>query len=329
MFKSLVINRTEDRYTTQIAEIAESELPEGDVTVDIDHSSINYKDALAITGRGPIVRHFPMVPGIDFAGTVSDSAHPDFRIGDKVLLTGWGVGEKHWGGLAEKARVKGDWLTPLPAGANSKHVMAIGTAGFTAMLCVDALLNHGVKPEDGSVLVTGASGGVGSIAAMILSSMGFHVTASTGRPEESSWLYKTVGVNDIINRAELSSPGKPLQKERWAAAIDTVGSHTLCNACAGVRYGSIVAACGMAQGMELMGNVAPFILRGVTLKGIDSVMFAKEKRAAIWQQALKHLPESRLDSLTTVYPLSEAITVAEKLLNGGIRGRAVIECSQI
>ncbi|WP_431625716.1 zinc-binding dehydrogenase, partial [Enterobacter roggenkampii] len=245
------------------------------------------------------------------------------------LLTGWGVGEKHWGGLAEKARVKGDWLTPLPAGANSKHVMAIGTAGFTAMLCVDALLNHGVKPEDGSVLVTGASGGVGSIAAMILSSMGFHVTASTGRPEESSWLYKTVGVNDIINRAELSSPGKPLQKERWAAAIDTVGSHTLCNACAGVRYGSIVAACGMAQGMELMGNVAPFILRGVTLKGIDSVMFAKEKRAAIWQQALKHLPESRLDSLTTVYPLSEAITVAEKLLNGGIRGRAVIECSQI
>ncbi|MCV3771223.1 MULTISPECIES: MDR family oxidoreductase [Enterobacter] len=327
MFKSLVINRTEDRYTAQIAEIAESELPEGDVTVDIDHSSINYKDALAITGRGPIVRHFPMVPGIDFAGTVSDSAHPDFRIGDKVLLTGWGVGEKHWGGLSEKARVKGEWLTPLPAGANSKHVMAIGTAGFTAMLCVDALLNHGVKPEDGSVLVTGASGGVGSIAAMILSSMGYHVTASTGRPEESSWLYKTVGVNDIINRAELSSPGKPLQKERWAAAIDTVGSHTLCNAYAGVRYGSIVAACGMAQGMELMGNVAPFILRGVTLKGIDSVMFAKEKRAAIWQQALKHLPESRLDSLTTVYPLSEAITVAEKLLNGGIRGRAVIKCS--
>ncbi|WP_368525536.1 acrylyl-CoA reductase (NADPH) [Enterobacter asburiae] len=327
MFKSLVINRTEDRYTAQIAEIAESELPEGDVTVNIDHSSINYKDALAITGRGPIVRHFPMVPGIDFAGTVSDSAHPDFRIGDKVLLTGWGVGEKHWGGLSEKARVKGEWLTPLPAGVNSKHVMAIGTAGFTAMLCVDALLNHGVKPEDGSVLVTGASGGVGSIAAMILSSMGYHVTASTGWPEESSWLYKTVGVNDIIDRAELSSPGKPLQKERWAAAIDTVGSHTLCNACAGVRYGSIVAACGMAQGMELMGNVAPFILRGVTLKGIDSVMFAKEKRAAIWQQALKHLPESRLDSLTTVYPLSEAITVAEKLLNGGIRGRAVIKCS--
>lgn len=327
MFNSLLINKTEDRYAALFAEISESELPEGDVTVNIDYSSINYKDALAITGRGPIVRQFPMVPGIDFAGTVSASSHPDYQTGDKVLLTGWGVGEKHWGGLSEKARVKGDWLTPLPAGANSKHVMAIGTAGFTAMLCVDALLNHGVKPEDGPVLVTGASGGVGSIASMILASMGYRVTASTGRPEEAAWLHETVGVNDIINRAELSGPGKPLQKERWAAAIDTVGSHTLCNACAGVRYGSIVAACGMAQGMELMGNVAPFILRGVTLKGIDSVMFAKEKRAAIWQQAIQHLPESRLDCLTTVYPLSEAINVAEKLLNGGIRGRAVIQCS--
>lgn len=258
---------------------------------------------------------------------MSASSHPEYQAGDKVLLTGWGVGEKHWGGLSEKARVNGDWLTPLPAGANGKHVMAIGTAGFTAMLCVDALLNHGIKPEDGPVLVTGASGGVGSIAAMILASMGYRVTASTGRPEEAAWLYKTVGVDEIINRSELSCPGKPLQKERWAAAIDTVGSHTLCNVCAGVRYGSIVAACGMAQGMELMGNVAPFILRGVTLKGIDSVMFAKEKRAAIWQQAVQYLPESRLDSLTTVYPLSDAINVAEKLLSGGIRGRAVIQCS--
>jgi len=327
MFKSLLINNTENHYATLFTELSESELPEGDVTVNIDYSSINYKDALAITGRGPIVRRFPMVPGIDFAGTVSASAHPDYQIGDKVLLTGWGVGEKHWGGLSEKAQVKGDWLTPLPAGANSKHVMAVGTAGFTAMLCVDALLNHGVKPEDGPVLVTGASGGVGSIAAMILASMGYQVTASTGRPEEAAWLYKTIGVSDIINRAELSSPGKPLQKERWAAAIDTVGSHTLCNACASVRYGSIVAACGMAQGMELMSNVAPFILRGVTLRGIDSVMFAKEKRAAIWKQVLQHLPESRLDSLTTVYPLSEAINVAEKLLNGEVRGRAVIQCS--
>ena len=327
MFNSLLINKKDDHYSAQFVETAESDLPDGDVTVDIDYSSINYKDALAITGRGPIVRQFPMVPGIDFAGTVSASSHPEYQVGDKVLLTGWGVGEKHWGGLSEKTRVKGDWLTPLPAGANSKHVMAIGTAGFTAMLCVDALLNHGVKPEDGPVLVTGASGGVGSIAAMILASMGFQVTASTGRPQESEWLYKMVGVNEIINRTELSSPGKPLQKERWAAAIDTVGSHTLCNACAGVRYGSIVAACGMAQGMDMMGNVAPFILRGVTLKGIDSVMFPKEKRAAIWQQAIKYLPESRLDSLTSEYPLSEAIPVAEALLSGGIRGRAVIKCS--
>ena len=315
MFKSLLINKTDGRYSAQLAEIAESELPQGDVEVNVDYSSINYKDALAITGRGPIVRRFPMVPGIDFTGTVSASSHPEYQAGDKVLLTGWGVGEKHWGGLSEKARV------------NGKHVMAIGTAGFTAMLCVDALLNHGIKPEDGPVLVTGASGGVGSIAAMILASMGYRVTASTGRPEEAAWLYKTVGVDEIINRSELSCPGKPLQKERWAAAIDTVGSHTLCNVCAGVRYGSIVAACGMAQGMELMGNVAPFILRGVTLKGIDSVMFAKEKRAAIWQQAVQYLPESRLDSLTTVYPLSAAINVAEKLLSGGLRGRAVIQCS--
>lgn len=325
MFKSVLINKTDERYSAQLAEITESELPQGDVEVNIDYSSINYKDALAITGRGPIVRHFPMVPGIDFAGTVSASSHPDYQAGDKVLLTGWGVGEKHRGGLSEKARVKGDWLTPLPAGANSKHVMAIGTAGFTAMLCVDALLNHGVKPEDGPILVTGASGGVGSIAAMILASMGYRVSASTGRPEEAAWLYKTV--DEIINRSELSSPGKLLQKERWAAAIDTVGSHTLCNACAGVRYGSIVAACGMAQGMELMGNMAPFILRGVTLKGIDSVMFAKEKRAAIWQKAVQYLPESRLDNLTTVYPLSDAINVAEQLLSGVIRGRAVIQCN--
>ncbi|WP_426727310.1 MDR family oxidoreductase [Enterobacter cloacae complex sp. 288G10] len=253
-----------------------SELPQGDVEVNVDYSSINYKDALAITGRGPIVRRFPMVPGIDFTGTVSASSHPEYQAGDKVLLTGWGVGEKHWGGLSEST---GKWrlADAAPGGANGKHVMAIGTAGFTAMLCVDALLNHGIKPEDGPVLVTGASGGVGSIAAMILASMGYRVTASTGRPEEAAWLYKTVGVDEIINRSELSCPGKPLQKERWAAAIDTVGSHTLCNVCAGVRYGSIVAACGMAQGMELMGNVAPFILRGVTLKGIDSVMFAKEK----------------------------------------------------
>lgn len=326
MFKSLLINKVEGHYSAIFADVAESELPQGDVTVSIDYSSINYKDALAITGRGPIVRQFPMVPGIDFAGTVSASEHPDYKAGDKVLLTGWGVGEKHWGGLAETARVSGEWLTAMPEGASSKQVMAIGTAGFTAMLCVDALLNHGTRPEDGPVLVTGASGGVGSMAAMILASMGYKVVASTGRPDEASWLTQTVGVSEIIDRAELASPGKPLQKERWAAAIDTVGSHTLCNACASVSYGGIVAACGMAQGMDMMSNVAPFILRGVTLKGVDSVMFPKMKRADIWQKAVQYLPLSTLEEMTAVYPLSEAIEVAEKLLDGGVRGRAVIQC---
>mgnify|MGYP003366763402 CR=1 FL=1 len=326
MFKSLLINKVDGIYSADFADVAESDLPQGDVTVSIDYSSINYKDALAITGRGPIVRQFPMVPGIDFAGTVSASEHPDYKAGDKVLLTGWGVGEKHWGGLAETARISGEWLTPMPEGASSEQVMAIGTAGFTAMLCVDALLNHGTRPEDGPVLVTGASGGVGSMAAMILASMGYDVVASTGRPDEASWLTQTLGVSEIINREELASPGKPLQKERWAAAIDTVGSHTLCNACASVRYGGIVAACGMAQGMDMMSNVAPFILRGVTLKGVDSVMFPKVKRADIWQKAVQYLPLSKLEEMTAVYPLKDAINVAEKLLDGGVRGRAVIQC---
>lgn len=326
MFKSLLINKIDDRYVTTLTEIDESDLPEGDVVIDVDYSSINYKDALAITGRGPIVRQFPMVPGIDLAGTVHSSSTPGYVPGDNVLLTGWGVGEKHWGGLSEKAQVRSEWLTPMPEGADSRHVMAIGTAGFTAMLCVDALLDHGITPGDGPVLVTGASGGVGSIAAMILSSLGYRVTASTGRAEESSWLYKLVGVDEIINRSELAVPGKPLQKERWVAAIDTVGSHTLCNVCAGIRYGGIVAACGMAQGMELMGSVAPFILRGITLRGIDSVMFPKEKRSEIWHKAVRYLPLSKLEPLTTVYPLSEAANVAGRLLDGGIRGRAVIRC---
>lgn len=326
MFKSLLINKIDDRYVTTLTEIDESVLPEGDVVIDVDYSSINYKDALAITGRGPIVRQFPMVPGIDLAGTVHSSSTPGYVPGDNVLLTGWGVGEKHWGGLSEKAQVRSEWLTPMPEGADSRHVMAIGTAGFTAMLCVDALLDHGITPGDGPVLVTGASGGVGSIAAMILSSLGYRVTASTGRAEESSWLYKLVGVDEIINRSELAVPGKPLQKERWVAAIDTVGSHTLCNVCAGIRYGGIVAACGMAQGMELMGSVAPFILRGITLRGIDSVMFPKEKRSEIWHKAVRYLPLSKLEPLTTVYPLSEAANVAGRLLDGGIRGRAVIRC---
>jgi len=326
MFKAIQIDKTDGQYAASLVELDEQALPEGDVTVEIDYSSINYKDALAITGRGPIVRQFPMVPGIDFAGKVIASDSADFAVGDRVLLTGWGVGERHWGGLAGKARVKAEWLTKIPANADAKQVMAIGTAGFTAMLCVQAVLDHGVKPEDGPVLVTGAGGGVGSCAAIILATLGYQVTASTGRPQESVWMRDQLGVSEIINREELSAPGKPLQKERWAAAVDTVGSHTLSNVCASVRYDGIVAACGMAQGMDLPATVAPFILRGVTLRGIDSVMVNSAKRPAIWEKACQYLTPEVLSKLSEEYPLTDAITVAEKLLDGKIRGRAVIAC---
>jgi len=326
MFKAIQIDKTDGQYAASLVELDEQALPEGDVTVEIDYSSINYKDALAITGRGPIVRQFPMVPGIDFAGKVIASDSADFAVGDRVLLTGWGVGERHWGGLAGKARVKAEWLTKIPANADAKQVMAIGTAGFTAMLCVQALLDHGVKPENGPVLVTGAGGGVGSCAAIILATLGYQVTASTGRPQEADWMRDQLGVSEIINREELSAPGKPLQKERWAAAVDTVGSHTLSNVCASVRYDGIVAACGMAQGMDLPATVAPFILRGVTLRGIDSVMVNSAKRPAIWEKACQYLTPEVLSKLSEEYPLTDAITVAEKLLDGKIRGRAVIAC---
>lgn len=326
MFKAIQIDKTDGQYAASLVELDEQALPEGDVTVEIDYSSINYKDALAITGRGPIVRQFPMVPGIDFAGKVIASDSADFAVGDRVLLTGWGVGERHWGGLAGKARVKGEWLTKIPDNADAKQVMAIGTAGFTAMLCVQAVLDHGVKPEDGPVLVTGAGGGVGSCAAIILATLGYQVTASTGRPQEADWMRDQLGVSEIINREELSAPGKPLQKERWAAAVDTVGSHTLSNVCASVRYDGIVAACGMAQGMDLPATVAPFILRGVTLRGIDSVMVNSAKRPAIWEKACQYLTPEVLSKLSEEYPLTDAITVAEKLLDGKIRGRAVIAC---
>ncbi|SFR02281.1 putative quinone oxidoreductase, YhdH/YhfP family [Enterobacter sp. kpr-6] len=326
MFKAIQIDKTDGQYAASLVELDEQALPEGDVTVEIDYSSINYKDALAITGRGPIVRQFPMVPGIDFAGKVIASDSADFAVGDRVLLTGWGVGERHWGGLAGKARVKAEWLTKIPANADAKQVMAIGTAGFTAMLCVQAVLDHGVKPEDGPVLVTGAGGGVGSCAAIILATLGYQVTASTGRPQEADWMRDQLGVSEIINREELSAPGKPLQKERWAAAVDTVGSHTLSNVCASVRYDGIVAACGMAQGMDLPATVAPFILRGVTLRGIDSVMVNSAKRPAIWEKACQYLTPEVLSKLSEEYPLTDAITVAEKLLDGKIRGRAVIAC---
>lgn len=326
MFKAILIRHDNDHYRAELTDVSATDLPAGEVTVQVDYSSINYKDAMAITGRGPIVRSFPMVPGIDLAGCVLASSNPAYSAGDKVLLTGWGVGERHWGGLAQQARVKCEWLTPIPAGADSHQVMAIGTAGFTAMLCVDALLGHGVKPEDGPVLVTGASGGVGSCAVAILAGLGYQVSASTGRPARSGPLLQALGAAELIDRETLSQPGKPLQKERWAAVIDTVGSHTLMNACATTRYAGIVAACGMAQGLDFPASVAPFILRGITLRGIDSVMVPAGLRAAIWQKACQHLTRSVLEKLTETVPLDEAVAAASRLLDGHSHGRIVVDC---
>ncbi|KQN55534.1 MULTISPECIES: MDR family oxidoreductase [unclassified Erwinia] len=326
MFKAILIRHDNDHYSAELTDVCAADLPAGEVTVQVDYSSINYKDAMAITGRGPIVRSFPMVPGIDLAGNVLASSNPAYRAGDKVLLTGWGVGERHWGGLAQQARVKSEWLTPIPEGADSHQVMAIGTAGFTAMLCVDALLGHGVKPADGPVLVTGASGGVGSCAVAILSGLGYQVSASTGRPERSGALLQALGAAELVDRETLSQPGKPLQKERWAAVIDTVGSHTLMNACATTRYAGIVAACGMAQGLDFPASVAPFILRGITLRGIDSVMVPAGLRAAIWQKASQHLTRDVLEKLTKTVPLDKAVAAASRLLDGQSHGRIVVDC---
>ena len=326
MCNALLITNVDGQQTARLTHINDSDLPDGDVTVKVEYSSINYKDALAITGRGPIIRQFPMVPGIDMAGTVCHSDSDAFRMGEEVLLTGWGIGESHWGGLAQKARVRSQWLTPLPSHADTQHVMAIGTAGFTAVLCVEALQRHGITPEQGPVLVTGACGGVSSYAALILSTLGYEVIASTGRHAEKEWLLTVAGVSQVIERSALNTPGRPLQKEQWAAAIDSVGSHTLYNACAGTQYGGIVAACGMAQGMELNGSVAPFILRGITLKGVESVNVPPTERPRLWEKAVRYLPMSALAHMTTSYPLDDAISVAEQLLAGKIRGRALIRC---
>lgn len=326
MFNALLITNVDGQQTAQLTDLNDSDLPDGDVAVEVEYSSINYKDALAITGQGPVIRQFPMVPGIDLAGTVCHSDSDMFHKGEPVLLTGWGIGESHWGGLAQKARVHSQWLTPIPPDADAQHVMAIGTAGFTAMLCVEALQKHGVTPEQGPVLVTGASGGVGSCAVLILSTLGYEVIAVTGRPAEKEWLLTMTGVSHVMERSALDSPGRPLQKEQWAAAIDTVGSHTLYNACAGTQYGGIVAACGMAQGIALSGSVAPFILRGITLKGIDSVNVPQTERPRLWAKAVHYLPMSALARRTTTYPLEEVVNVAERLLTGRIKGRALIRC---
>ncbi|KIQ36422.1 MDR family oxidoreductase [Pseudomonas viridiflava] len=323
-FNAIVIDKDESGYRVKLTAVNEADLPEGDVTVRVSHSTLNYKDALALTGKSPIVRSFPMVPGIDLAGVVEESQASAFKAGDKVLLNGWGVGEGHWGGLAQMARLKSEWLIPLPDAFTPSQAMAIGTAGYTAMLSVIALEKHGVKPEHGEVLVTGANGGVGSFTIAILAKLGYQVVASTGRVAESDYL-KQLGAARIIDRATLSEPGRPLAKEQWAAAVDSVGSHTLVNVCAGIKYRGIVAACGLAQGMDFPGSVAPFILRGVTLAGIDSVTRPQADRLEAWSRLATDLDTSLLPLISREIGLSEVIDIAPQLIAGQVRGRVVVD----
>jgi acrylyl-CoA reductase (NADPH) len=323
MFKALLLEKTESGFVARVESVNESRLPAGDVLVQVDCSTLNYKDGLAITNRAPVVRQWPMVAGIDGAGTVLESEHPAWKPGDGFVLNGWGVGEVHWGCLAERARLKGEWLVKLPADFTPRQAMAIGTAGYTAMLCVLALERHGVKPGDGDVLVTGATGGVGSMATALLSRLGYRVTGSTGKAAEAAYLTE-LGAVGVIDRAELSAPGKPLQKERWAAVVDAVGSHTLVNACAQTRYGGVVAACGLAQGSDLPGTVLPFILRSVTLAGVDSVMAPLALRQQAWDRLAKDLDPKLIDHMVQDIDLGDAITHAEALMAGKVRGRLVV-----
>jgi len=324
MFKGILIEKDDAGYRAAVRDIDDARLPDGDVTVRVSHSTLNYKDALALTGKGPVVRKFPMVPGIDLVGTVESSTHPDHRPGDAVLLNGWGVGEAHWGGLAQKARLNGDWLIPLPSAIAPLQTMAIGTAGYTAMLCVLALEKHGVKPADGEILVTGAAGGVGSVAIAILSRLGYTVVAATGRPQDADYL-RQLGAAEVLDRAQFTSPGKPLGKERWAGTVDVVGSHVLANVCATTRYRGVVTACGLAGGMDLPATVAPFILRGVTLAGIDSVMCPRADRLRAWQRLGTDLDMDKLGAIGHEVGLADAIPLASRLLNGEVRGRIVVD----
>ena len=323
-FKSIRIDKTETGTTAAYADFDDADLMDGDVTVRVTHSTVNYKDGLAITGKSPVVRRFPMIPGIDFAGVVEASAHAGFKPGDAVVLTGWGVGETHLGGYAQRARVRGDWLVPLPAGLTAAQAMAVGTAGLTAALCVTALERHGLKPSDGSAVVTGAAGGVGSVAVALLAKAGWRVIASTGRPEEGDYL-KGLGASEIIERKELAEKGRPLGKERWAAGVDSVGSHTLANLLAQTKYAGAIAACGLAQGMDLPATVAPFILRGVSLLGVDSVMCPTARRIEAWSRLARDLDGARLAAMTTTIPFDRVIDTARDIIDGKVRGRVVVE----
>ena len=322
-FRAIQISRDEDKkQSVDTVELTEADLMEGDVTIAVEATTVNYKDGLAITGRSPVVRHWPMVPGIDLAGTVLESAHADYKAGDAVILNGWGVGETHWGAWAERARVNGDWLVKRPDAISAKRAMAIGTAGYTAMLCVMALENHAILPERGPVVVTGANGGVGSVATAILGKLGYHVIASTGRTSEEAFL-KDLGASEIIDRNELSEAGRPLGKERWAGGVDAVGSQTLANVLAQTKYGGAVAACGLAQGFDLPASVMPFILRGVSLLGIDSVMAPRQVREEAWSRLATDLPMDKLDALTTQIGFDDLIETAQGIVDGKVRGRVV------
>ncbi|HEX6705513.1 MAG TPA: MDR family oxidoreductase [Albitalea sp.] len=324
MFKAVWLEKGDPGVRASIRQVDEADLPEGDVRVRVSHSTLNYKDALAITGRGAVVRAWPMVAGIDGAGTVIESRHPRWRAGDRFVHNGWGVGETRWGCLAGQARLMGDWLVALPDAFTTRQAMAIGTAGYTAMLCVLALERHGVKPGDGEVLVTGATGGVGSVATALLSRLGHRVIASTGKAAEHDYLSR-LGASGVVDRAELGAPGKPFQKERWAAVVDAVGSHTLANALAQTRYGGVVAACGLAQGSDLPATVLPFILRGVTLVGVDSVMAPLSLRQEAWQRLARDLDPDRLEAITQDIALDDAIVQAQALIDGKVRGRLVVD----
>jgi acrylyl-CoA reductase (NADPH) len=324
MFKALLLEKDDAGFRAAVTSLDESRLPEGDVTVAVDYSTLNYKDGLAITNKAPVVRAWPMVPGIDGAGTVLESTHPDWKPGDRVVHNGWGVGETRWGGLAERARLSGAGLVKLPAAFTTRQAMAIGTAGYTAMLCVLALERQGVKAGDGEVLVTGATGGVGSVAVALLAKLGHQVVAATGKAGEADYL-KRLGASAIIDRAELAAAGKPMQKERWAAVVDAVGSQTLASALAQTRYGGVVAACGLAQGGDLPATVMPFILRGVTLAGVDSVMAPVARRREAWSRLATDLDASLLESMTTEIGLDGAVEAAHKLMAGQVRGRTVVK----
>jgi acrylyl-CoA reductase (NADPH) len=324
MFNAIYLEKNDDGVQSSVRSLDESVLPEGDVRVAVEYSTINYKDGLAITGAAPVVRNFPMVPGIDFAGKVLESSNPEFAVGDAVVLNGWGVGEGHWGGLAQQTRVKGDWLIKLPSAFNSRQAMAIGTAGYTAMLCVMALERAGVTPDKGDVLVTGAVGGVGSVAIALLAKLGYTVHASTGRASEADYL-KDLGASEIIDRSELSEKGRPVGKERWAGAVDAVGSHTLANVLAQTKYGGAVAACGLAQGGDLPTSVYPFILRGVSLLGVDSVMAPKAIREQAWARLAQDLNIAKLEAMIEDMSLSAALSAADRILKGRVRGRIVVD----